>query len=93
MLLPLPPRLCQSPSQYIRHRSVRGILPRGAPITVGARTVTTEDVKRHRDDVFAQGHHVTMIGHKLTVARRVYAAAVAAGLRIDTPAGTVNLRA
>src|SRR6266700_5561823 len=41
---------------------------------VDARTATTDDVKRYREDLVAQGRHPTTITHKLNVLRRVYAA-------------------
>ena len=53
---------------------------------VDARTASVEDVKRYREDLVAQGRQPTTIAHKLNVLRRVYAAAVAAGLRADNPA-------
>ena len=58
---------------------------------VDARTATTDDIKRYREDLVAQGRRPTTIAHKLNVLRRVYAAAVAAGLRADNPA--VGIRA
>jgi site-specific recombinase XerD len=59
--------------------------------TVDARTATVDEVKRYREDLVAQGRQPTTIAHKLNVLRRVYAAAVAAGLRPDNPA--VGIRA
>src|ERR687886_2216494 len=53
---------------------------------VDARTASTDDIKRYREDLVAQGRQPTTIAHKLNVLRRVYAAAVAAGLRADNPA-------
>ena len=53
---------------------------------VDARTASVEDVKRYREDLVARGRQPTTIAHKLNVLRRVYAAAVAAGLRTDNPA-------
>src|ERR671932_521014 len=58
---------------------------------VDARTASTADSKRYREDLVAQGRQPTTIAHKLNVLRRVYAAAVAAGLRADNPA--VGIRA
>src|SRR5262249_57925414 len=58
---------------------------------VDARTATVDDVKRYREDLVAQGRQATTIAHKLNVLRRVYAAAVAAGLRADNPA--IGIRA
>ncbi|MBV9325566.1 MAG: site-specific integrase [Chloroflexi bacterium] len=56
-----------------------------------AQTATVDDVKRYREDLVAQGRHPGTIAHKLNVLRRVYAAAVAAGLRPDNPA--IGIRA
>jgi site-specific recombinase XerD len=53
---------------------------------VDARTATVDDLKRYREDLVAQGRQASTIAHKLNVLRRVYAAAVAAGLRVDNPA-------
>jgi site-specific recombinase XerD len=52
---------------------------------VDARTATADDVKRYREELVAIGRQPTTIAHKLNVLRRVYAAAVAAGLRADNP--------
>jgi site-specific recombinase XerD len=51
-----------------------------------ARTATVGDIKGYREDLVAQGRQPGTIAHKLNVLRRVYAAAVAAGLRPDNPA-------
>ena len=53
---------------------------------VNARTATVADVKRYREHLVAQGRQPSTIAHKLNVLRRVYAAAVAGGLRADNPA-------
>lgn len=53
---------------------------------VDARPATVDHVKRYRADLVAQGRQATTIAHKLHVLRRVYAAAVTAGLRADNPA-------
>jgi site-specific recombinase XerD len=53
---------------------------------IDARTATVDDVKRYREDLVALGRQPGTIAHKLNVLRRVYAAAVAAGLRPDNPA-------
>jgi site-specific recombinase XerC len=58
---------------------------------VDARTATVDDVKRYREGLVAQGRQPTTIAHKLIVLHRVYAAAVAAGLRPDNPA--IGIRA
>jgi site-specific recombinase XerD len=50
------------------------------------KTATGNHVKRYREDLVADGFRPTTITHKLNVLRRVYAAAVAAGLRADNPA-------
>lgn len=52
---------------------------------VDARTATSDDVKRYREDLVALGRQPTTIAHKLNVLRRVYAGAVADGLRADNP--------
>jgi site-specific recombinase XerD len=57
---------------------------------IDARTAIVDDVKRYREDLVAQGRQATTISHKLNVLRRVYAAAVAAGLRADNPATGVR---
>ena len=57
---------------------------------VDARLATVEDIKRYREDLVAQGRQPSTIAHKLNVLRRVYAAAVAAGLRADNPATGVR---
>jgi hypothetical protein len=53
---------------------------------IDARTATVDDVKSYREDLVALGRQPGAIAHKLNVLRRVYAAAVAAGLRPDNPA-------
>ena len=58
---------------------------------VDARTATADDLKLYREDLVAIGRQPTTIAHKLNVLRRVYAAAVAAGLRADNP--VIGLRA
>lgn len=58
---------------------------------IDTRTATVEDVKRYREELVAAGRQPSTIAHKLNVLRRVYAAAVAAGLRADNPA--VGIRA
>ena len=58
---------------------------------VDARAATINDVKCYREDLVAQGRQPTTIAHKLNVLRRVYAAAVAAGLRAVNPA--IGIRA
>jgi len=58
---------------------------------VDARKANVDDVKRYREDLVAQGRQASTIAHKLNVLRRVYAAAVAAGLRADNPA--IGIRA
>ena len=58
---------------------------------IDARTATVDDVKRYREDLVAQGRQASTIAHKLNVLLRVYAVAVAAGLRADNPA--VGVRA
>ena len=60
-------------------------------IRTGRGTATADDVKRYREDLVTQGRRPTTIAHKLNVLRRVYAAALAAGLRADNPA--VGIRA
>jgi site-specific recombinase XerD len=57
---------------------------------VDAKTATVDDVKRYREDLVGHGRQATTIAHKLNVLRRVYAAAVAAGLRVDNPATGVR---
>ncbi len=57
---------------------------------IDARTANVHDIKRYREDLVAQGRQATTIAHKLNVLRRVYAAAVAAGLRADNPATGVR---
>jgi hypothetical protein len=52
---------------------------------VDARTATPDDLKRYREDLVDLGRQPSTIAHKLNVLRRVYAAAVAAGLRADNP--------
>ncbi len=55
---------------------------------VGA--ATPDDVKRYREDLVRQGRKPNTIAHKLNVLRRVYAAAVAAGLRPDNPVAGIR---
>jgi hypothetical protein len=52
---------------------------------VDARTATPDELKRYREDLVDLGRQPSTIAHKLNVLRRVYAAAVAAGLRADNP--------
>ncbi|MBV9577886.1 MAG: site-specific integrase, partial [Chloroflexi bacterium] len=53
---------------------------------IDARTANVDDIKRYREDLVALGRQASTNAHKLDVLRRVYAAAVAAGLRTDNPA-------
>jgi site-specific recombinase XerD len=58
---------------------------------VDAKIATADDLKLYREDLVTIGRQPSTIAHKLNVLRRVYAAAVAAGLRADNP--VVGLRA
>jgi site-specific recombinase XerD len=64
---------------------------RGWPRLAHRIITLVDDVKRYREDLVAHERRPTTIAHKLNVLRRVYAAAVAAGLRADNPA--VGIRA
>jgi len=52
--------------------------------------VTPEDVKTWRAQLVQDGYKPASIAHKLSIARRFYAAAVAAGLRPDNPAAGIR---
>jgi len=53
-------------------------------------TAGPEDVKLYRQDLVADGYRPATIGTKLTILRRFYAAAQAAGLRHDNPAAGIR---
>jgi len=53
-------------------------------------TATPDDVKAYRQDLVLDGYKPGTIANKLTVLRRFYQAAVAAGLRSDNPAAGIR---
>lgn len=53
---------------------------------------TTEDVKRYREDLVSGKYKPASIAHRLVVLRRLYQAAINAGMRADNPAAGVRAR-